>query len=988
MKKHQWILLILTILLGLIGYLFQIEECHEILTTPQHGYFDDLCRLKEMPGFGGWDQFYYYTFFIVDLIWAPALLHLLYRYLKRPYSLEEDNESTVGRRLPAVFFILACAAYSFDVLENISYIIFNASWVPLLPLKTIVDCKNAFYALAFLAVLIHLYQKYVFPNRSAIQSAIKSTSLSLLTIILLVGLATLMDQGSTVIVHLYDHPVSLVLTILLINLLALASGHYPDYIDKYTIRRDNIIWYLHPLLGKKTPKSIGLITYNEFSSTKRATQTTAVRQMSYVNSPFFNHFRKLTGSLVMITWLYVLLYTYRQYELSTLSVSLIVGIVIFLSFYLHFNTSKVKAQWSVFVGRHIAPNQTINEMLEEISLSSDVEIPKSIIDYTKITLALFLALLVCVITTVAVSFVGSWVITTIMLSVTTLFNIAFIIFFQQFRTVLHLPHISGFPKWSLIVYLGDDLVHVRFYALMGFATLFTFIGLTIQPVLVNALVLVLMFVFLVYGFIIVILKHHLYYSWKSATKTWSMKDSIPSIFFRIYVPALGFILLMWTFFNGAVGNGLHSLPLIDESPDLVTLHEFKDDLIEHADGTRYLVASYGGGLRASAWTMLLLENIQDSVPEFFDHTIAMSGASGGFLGLAFYSATMAERDHAADRKSSIDAIGKHNLLSIDISYLLGWDFVRELIPYWKCFCTRDRAGRSMKEYAGLIQPDEKKRDHLLATSYRRYWSKVYQNKHTNRFPALIGNTTGTNNQYGVAFSMEYDPADDPFPGAVDILSATDTEGKTISYLDATSTTERFPIFSPAAEIKGKGNFLDGGYFENSGLLSLMNFYGYLSEDTSLSMQDSNTRVIVFINSKDDYIRMVLGDSIRPVNNKATSELGAILETVTDVSILSLAMEEKYAKRFGENYIPVYLPYYIHYDDVKSFIGGTPQDPFLVQALIDSSNAKIDTALSKFPQEKDKPIPPALARVLSDPGYAYIKAMLKHEDVVAALERIR
>jgi hypothetical protein len=265
---------------------------------------------------------------------------------------------------------------------------------------------------------------------------------------------------------------------------------------------------------------------------------------------------------------------------------------------------------------------------------------------------------------------------------------------------------------------------------------------------------------------------------------------------------------------------------------------------------------------------------------------------------------------------------------------------------------------------------------------------VYRKKDTKRFPALIGNTTGTNNQYGVAFSMAYDETENPFPGAVDILSISDTEGKTISYLDATSTTERFPIFSPAAEIKGKGNFLDGGYFENSGLLSLMNFYGYLSEDTTLSLKDENTRVIVLINSKDDYIRRVLGDSIKPVSDKATSELGAILETVADISILSLAMEEKYAERFGENYIAVYLPYYIHYDDVKSFIGGMPEDPFEVQALIDHSNAKIDTALSKFPQERDKPIPPALARVLSDPGYAYIKAMLKHEEVVDALSKIK
>lgn len=37
--------------------------------------------------------------------------------------------------------------------------------------------------------------------------------------------------------------------------------------------------------------------------------------------------------------------------------------------------------------------------------------------------------------------------------------------------------------------------------------------------------------------------------------------------------------------------------------------------------------------------------------------------------------------------------------------------------------------------------------------------------------------------------------------------------------------------------------------------------------------------------------------------------------------------------------------------------------------------------------REKPIPPALARVLSDPGYYYLEAMLSHKEVKEILAKI-
>ncbi len=990
MKTHRWLLVCLSILLMTAGYLFDVPEYNEIFTIPQHGYFDLLEDVRNLIKGNTISQISYFSFFTIDFLWAPTLLTLAYRYLVRPGAWWPLKPIS-GNVLSSAFFLFACLAYVFDVLENTSYLLFKEELIHGLSLKTIVDIKNAMYALVFLVMIVAYYQKYIFPKINLIKAAIKSSFLSIFTILLLIGLATFMDQGSTVIVHLLDHPVSLLLTMILLNLLAMVSAHYPDYLDKYFHPRSAIEWQLDPLFGKKPFKGIGLITYRETSESKDIADYTLVRQIGNKKSDFFNHFRKIMGALVMITWIYVLLFVYRKYESPTLALPLILLCITFLSIWLHFWSTKVKNEWKVFVENNQDKAQNIQAVIQKVEEEDapDIQVPDRVVACAKATLFFFLALLFFTGLTLWLACIASWVITWYMLVFNTIINVIFIILFQQFRTIINLPLFSDKLKWIPIVYLGKDLTHVRFFALMGIATLATFVGATFDPISLNALVIMLMFVFLLYGMIVILLKHHLYYSNEHQKTNDTYKYPVTKRFFREYVPILGVLIVLWIMFSGMVGNGLHKIPFVEEKPtEVLMLDTYKDELKLATHEDWYLVASYGGGLRATAWTMLLLDTIQKAEPDFFNQSLAMSGVSGGFLGLSFYTALLLSPEN--ERLPAIETIGKQNLLSIDISYLLGFDLFRELIPYIKKFCFRDRAGRSMEAYAGLIQSnDQALTKDLLNSSYRNYWTRVYKYEQAKKrhFPALIGNTTGTNSQYGIACSLAYDEDNDPFPGAVDILTF-DAKAESISYLDATSTTERFPVFSPAAEIENKGNFLDGGYFENSGLLSLMNFYEFLEKDDAIHFNDEHTKVIIIINSKEAYISKVLGENIHPKSNKATSEFGAILQTVADVATLSLALEQKYEKRFGENYIPIYLPYHITYDDVVSHIGGIPENPGDVQKILYQSNKKIRNAIEKAGQKKDKPIPPALARVLSDPAFDYIKAMLKHEEVEQAIEQIK
>ena len=66
------------------------------------------------------------------------------------------------------------------------------------------------------------------------------------------------------------------------------------------------------------------------------------------------------------------------------------------------------------------------------------------------------------------------------------------------------------------------------------------------------------------------------------------------------------------------------------------------------------------------------------------------------------------------------------------------------------------------------------------------------------------------------------------PGSTNILKL--DLHKTLPFMEAISMTERFPLFSATATIEGLGHFIDGGYFENSGLLSLMNFRDYAKKN--------------------------------------------------------------------------------------------------------------------------------------------------------------
>ena len=980
LKLHLWIVLCLTAIMVIVVQVFSFKVNLDFVRHPQFGYFnqfddiDDHIHATAPVWFG--------LYFVIDFIWAAMLLWLIVRFI-------QSLQILYFNRLFILLIILSVLAYAFDAIENLNYLTRGNLLREIISFKTIVNLKVLFYALVIVLALIAVYLKYVASLIIEIWRSIKVSALSILCIGLLMILSTFMDQGTTVIIHLLEHPGSLALSIFAINILALACAHYPDYFYKYFYPKPDVTieWKMSKVfLTAQT--GLGLINYKE-ESFEDGNQVSAetLKQRPRQEAEFFDAFRKVLGGFLLITWLYVLLFVMAKYMWPALPVGQI--LVLLVVVYLVFNNrmAQTKQYWKRHFNNNIFEKYLREHPGEPVKINlTENDFPKPIPFWLKLTLLSFILTIAVYIIAILCAVNCAWSLTWWWLVAAGLLNGLYFILFQNFRTLLRIYPFSRGWKWIPLLLLSNDFKYVGLFAGTGFVMLVSFVAFSFDPVRLNALVFILMFLYLVYGLLVVTIKHILYY------KSHQHDDPKPHPYryaervFIYYIPVIVVIFLGLILYSSRAGNGLHGLTAAKEENLKIDFdayaNKLKDNLRQDTASQAMFVASYGGGLRAAAWTMLLLDNLNNRDPGFLNSTVAMSGASGGFLGLSFFLAALTETEDSENVRSTIDTIGNHNMLGIDVAYLLGFDFIRELLPYIDTL-GKDRAMRSMKEYSKLIQPDEVRNENLFCSSYRNYWEYGY-NK-AGYLPALIGNTTSTHSRYGVALSLKPEGYELLFPGADDILDL--DSNNSISYLSATSTTERFPIFSPAAQIKGKGYYVDGGYFENSGLLSLVTFHDFINRPEFGLLREGKVRVILIINSKESYIRYVLGNKLMtPDRDLSSSEVSAILHTVTDIDILPLALEERYRHQFKTNFIPVYLPYPITFQDVEDVIGASPLYPFEVMDRIRVSNQKIKTALENAGYQ-GVAVPPALARVLSNPAYEYMKAMMKHPEIDSVFREI-
>lgn len=249
----------------------------------------------------------------------------------------------------------------------------------------------------------------------------------------------------------------------------------------------------------------------------------------------------------------------------------------------------------------------------------------------------------------------------------------------------------------------------------------------------------------------------------------------------------------------------------------------------------YIVAAEGGGIYAAQHAAAFLARMQDICPAFAGHTFAISGISGGSVGAGVFASLLAEPKlgkraatglrgqkcgvtggEAAALERHVDAVLSRDLLSPLVAATVTNDFVQRFSPF--VFGPADRA-RALEDAlsdawdrAGLTKGS-------LNRTVRATWTA------DGHVPALILNTTSVNTGERVATSpIKLEES----AGRIRTMTRYMPEGRGLSIATAAVLSARFTYITPAGTAYEKGDrskekvrFVDGGYFENSGVDTAM-----------------------------------------------------------------------------------------------------------------------------------------------------------------------
>lgn len=1036
-----WVVLVLTILMIVFGGAFSVND---YIAHPQFENFENYkASLEAIPT----DNIKWFNaFFITDFIWAPALLYLLYLLIKRFSGSRKLQEVTI--KGAKIFIVVACLAYAFDVVENVMYLTRNYRLDK--KLEFVVGIKKLFYALSFIIFIYHVFLRYIYPNRKTIFRFLRASIISLIFIILILFLITGVGQGPTLIVDLLEKPINLLGLFFLLTFFAVILSHYPIYLD--IARNDHSPYDLE--MATKTP----ILGFGIVFSKRNEKEKTNYK---------LKFLRRSIGLFVHTTFLYVLLEVtaiYFDYGSRFSSLAYVLFIILVLAYF--------KAEQHRY---------NMNNIIYGKREGSKEEAAKKIIRLVRYFPLFWIVGILCSVVAAIVAYYFRWSMITIIATVITLvINMLAYLYFRLSRSDLKYVYWTsnleasnpdlfkkGQEKKQLILnvastttlqkgvfnklfytigkrvaYLSDNRVYLKQLQYVGLISLAFVLAANIFPryaMHLNAVNVIVLNIIVIYSVTIILIKHYIFYrrykhidpieTMKRGQNFWTSRYRFYRDIFVFILPILLLVVFGWGFYSTGKGNDLHEIQIAEDNSlrDIDTNAYIRDFITHHKEHLSdsieaipiYFVGSYGGGLKANLWNLVLYEELNTQTnSDFFDHAMCLSGVSGGTVGISNYTMLMkevgAEAKYANERKARIDKIGISNILSSDLTLLMGGDFVREYVPMDSTFWGRDRSYFGMREHAIMCGMDP---NDFGKYSFKTYWTNVY-NATEKRYPVFIVNATSTQGKQGVVFSLDHHKDEDIFPGAENVLLNDDDD---ITYFGAVSTTNRFPLLSPAARIGDKGHFLDGGYFENSGLLSAKGFFNHLIKEKklvkdSLNQMAPNGKPLYYlkdaigtlrvmpvfinvINSEDYYVNEKLKNwEVARNGENDVSEIASILETVASTEktpryVTALIESQDLEVR------RIMMPHKITLARVQNVLKGDPDKPISLLEKIKVHNDSLNYALSEGAKEKkhsyyyyDKDtwglVEPPLARVLSTPARQYQKRMvIGHKAVTREIDAI-
>lgn len=439
----------------------------------------------------------------------------------------------------------------------------------------------------------------------------------------------------------------------------------------------------------------------------------------------------------------------------------------------------------------------------------------------------------------------------------------------------------------------------------------------------------------------------------------------------------------------------------DFSDTIMSFAQYTEQFLANRPDTTQpiiMVAADGGGLRAAYWTLLVMNKLDSLTGSSFSNQVFLcTGISGGGIGLGMYTHHRATDKDLAERMQLTERIAATNFLSGDLSGIFGKELLTYMLPSVFNFSfLEDRAEAMARHYFELQGVADY--EAFKKASFHKLWATKKDS-----LPLLVVNTARTEDgSRGVVHPLDYKI--DTLGGYVDLSS--NFNGALISYPDAVFLTNRFPFFSPAGRIEGKGHFVDGGYLENSGLSTIFYYLNKLGQTKNARQKEifkqllKRKIIIVSINNdKESYIQSKfkhLEDSVNRSHSQA--ELSSIIGATASTGTAALPKFYKklfqgpnFAKRFGIDsfdFVQIQLPYRIHANEVHQAFYGQIAACEIADSVNNHNERLLQyyTQLDTIPQFVPIHLPP-LGRILPTNTREYMNSMLEFEEVQEQMRRI-
>lgn len=266
----------------------------------------------------------------------------------------------------------------------------------------------------------------------------------------------------------------------------------------------------------------------------------------------------------------------------------------------------------------------------------------------------------------------------------------------------------------------------------------------------------------------------------------------------------------------------------------------------------FIVAASGGGIRAAYWTASVLGMLQDKNEYFASHTIVISPVSGSALGSLVFVNLLANNFEQGKYAAISQTVLSRDFLAPALASFFFYDLPTRFI-FFPCKSIPDRAEILEKAWESAWYPKNSNnssesllKDFLGKESpFSKPFSSLLQYESSHKIPILLINGTivETGERILTAHLNMNEEKDEhgkkkinEFSYCKNLFDIPPFNDSDIRMSTAAMMSARFPIISPAGTIysgKIEYHILDGGFFDNSGAATALDFYESIVSEIDL-----------------------------------------------------------------------------------------------------------------------------------------------------------